>query len=1641
MAGDAVYDVYANVIARLDKASKKKVEQQLKQLADNVEAKVQPVLDRARVKQVQAALAQAFRETPVKITVDLNRTSLNRVRAEIAQVLRDRPVKVAVDLNKTSALAVRAALARMFRDQPVKFVVDLDEASLGKLQAQLAAALQESEVDVGVDLDESSAKAAEATIDRVARDRDIEYLAKISEPAIKKVKAVLAFLTKNRVAEITTKLNNALRAKVQAQLDRLAQSRAAELAVKLRNSSVGKVSFALAKLARDRVVNISVNMRSRGAQLRKLAQELAVASGAARGFERALGPVNSAVARLSGGRLMHNLTNEVRDMVLNLDTSIPSIAKMSLMIANLGASALHALGGLLGLGSSLAKLGGLALPLPALLAAVGTSALILTFAFKDADKYIGDVQKKFASLRQVISGNFWAKAEEPIRRMANTLFPTLRSGLASASGAMGTFVAKMAGVLGSNLGKSTLGVFFSNLTKSINIAGTGIQSFTRGFLTLVKVGSGWLPNMSQGFNSVTAAFDKWVQKAAATGKINAMIRAAVDVARDLGRVLTNTVGILSGLANAANKAGAGGVKGLADALARINGIVNSPKFQTALVTLFQGADKAMAGLARALGPVGDAIAFLAPTLANIMTMAGNTVGAVISAIAKAISNPVFAKGLNDLFAGIQAGIGHLLPVLPIVADKFGKLGSLIGTMAGTFGKVGAAVIRFAAPLIDLIPKIQPIVVSLGDAFVKLLDKLAPVKAAFVGVIGSILDFINKNNLAPVIAGIALGFAGLLKAVGPVAAFFGRFGGIISKIAPKLAPLMQSLGGAGGAAKILGGALRALAGPVGIVIGLLVSAYASNEQFRGAVNGLVKVLGGGLLGIFKSLIGAISPVLGIIGGLAQQIMGALIPPLTSLINQLLPPLQGLFASIGPAIGALTPVIAGLAGILGGVLSGVIRALAPLVSTVFSVIGNVISNVLRVITGVIQVFTGVLTGNWSLAWSGLKNIVMGALQGIWAVVTGFFRILGALFKAGFNIIVAVVTGVVKLLVAPWVWLYNVLVGNSVIPDMIKAIVQVFQMGLSVLKAIVSAIVQGIVAVFNGLKALVVAIFQATVTGALVIWNALKAGVVAIVNGLRVLVTAYFNGLKVVLTAIFNAIRVVATAVWNGIKAVVTRAAQGTKALVVNTFNALKSVISSIFNGIRSIATSVWNSIKSALTNAANTAKNLVVAAFNALKSTVTGIFNGLVSAISGAIGKITGFFSGLGSKILGALSGIDLSGAGARLMGTLAAGVERTIGAVVGKVQAAANKIKSLLPGSPIKAGPLKSWNNGGAGKKLMELLAQGIAAGSKGVLSAAATIAKKIRESLAAKEISGAQANLALRVLSSGSTALARVADRRLAVAAKLRVAQERLSEAIKVRNEFWTNIRDNTRGLGDITKQGNTAEVIIANLQKRVAEAAEFRTLLTKLQASGLSQTALKQIADAGVEGGLASARALAEGGVGAIRQVNSLQGQLDKQAQMLATSTANMFYKSGVDAAQGLVNGLTSQEKKLAEAAKRIATGMTKAIKATLKISSPSKVFQDEVGKMMGLGIAEGIGLATPTIAQEMNRAVQPPGVPKTTGATTTHNATTNNVGGATINQNYYGPTTSSDRARELQWLQRFATKARQFGGDGVTAGAGAGV
>src|SRR5690606_19296921 len=93
----------------------------------------------------------------------------------------------------------------------------------------------------------------------------------------------------------------------------------------------------------------------------------------------------------------------------------------------------------------------------------------------------------------------------------------------------------------------------------------------------------------------------------------------------------------------------------------------------------------------------------------------------------------------------------------------------------------------------------------------------------------------------------------------------------------------------------------------------------------------------------------------------------------------------------------------------------------------------------------------------------------------------------------------------------------------------------------------------------------------------------------------------------------------------------------------------------------------------------------------------------------------------------------------------------------------------------------------------------------------------------------------------------------------------------------------------------NNPKSMIEQLRERVKISERFTSAIAKLRGMSLNNTSLQQLLDKGPEAGLAGAEALAAGGAGMIKEVNTLTGQLATAGDTLGKSAAGQFHDAGI--------------------------------------------------------------------------------------------------------------------------------------------------
>lgn len=311
-------------------------------------------------------------------------------------------------------------------------------------------------------------------------------------------------------------------------------------------------------------------------------------------------------------------------------------------------------------------------------------------------------------------------------------------------------------------------------------------------------------------------------------------------------------------------------------------------------------------------------------------------------------------------------------------------------------------------LSELIKQAGPLIPTLVKGFTSFVTKLKELVDWYKNLSPAQKDMVNK-------------FALILIAIGPVVVLLGTLGGAIAGITALIA---------------------AIATPVGLVIlGLIafgVEVFLIIKYFKDLYNegGKFKTFWDNL---WSASVALFKPVTDEFGKLKKTIMDAWNQIKNAFAEQSTAwqDLWTLIKFIGAAIGL---VIAAVFSVIWGIFKGLASALPNIIN----IISSAISGIVKIIGGILNFLIGLFTldfGKMSSAltsiWNGLWDLIVGTL---WNAVLA----LGKFVKG-------LVTGIVDF----FTWLFDVLVGHSIIPDMVNKIISWFkkmwQKGVELVKAL--------------------------------------------------------------------------------------------------------------------------------------------------------------------------------------------------------------------------------------------------------------------------------------------------------------------------------------------------------------------------------------------------------------------------------------------------------------------------------------------------------------------------------------------------------------------------------------------------------------
>jgi hypothetical protein len=202
-------------------------------------------------------------------------------------------------------------------------------------------------------------------------------------------------------------------------------------------------------------------------------------------------------------------------------------------------------------------------------------------------------------------------------------------------------------------------------------------------------------------------------------------------------------------------------------------------------------------------------------------------------------------------------------------------------------------------------------------------------------------------------------------------------------------------------------------------------------------------------------------------------------------------------------------------------------------------------------------------------------------------------------------------------------------------------------------------------------------------------------------------------------------------------------------------------------------------------------------------------------------------------------------------------------------------------------------------------------------------------------------------------------------------AKEKLADAQGEFNDFATKVSDAVKGALDFNAALEAGDYgfkgFLDALRAQVRGVVEYSTNLGKALEMGLSQDALGYVMDAGNVAGAEIALELVKGGQTAIDETNALVEAAQRAADKVGLQAANNWYKTGVDQATFIVNGLEAELTKLTpklmakmdEIAAKMKRTVNIDVTVTERVNRIVSSISSSIPKMADGGIVTGPTLA----------------------------------------------------------------------------------
>lgn len=447
------------------------------------------------------------------------------------------------------------------------------------------------------------------------------------------------------------------------------------------------------------------------------------------------------------------------------------------------------------------------------------------------------------------------------------------------------------------------------------------------------------------------------------------------------------------------------------------------------------------------------------------------------------------KSLKDIFTDPE--------VTKAANNFFDSYAYAIGQVAGSFARIGLTIAQNIIGGIEkfLSQNVQRIKNYLIDMF-NIGSEIAQIGGNLAVAFADVFSVFGGETAQQITANLIGIFAEIGMALTETAAKLGR--DILNMIAQPFIDNKDIL-------------KSAIEGSLGVIETVTSSVLTVIQTLSDAISRLYDEhikpffdsIANGLSSIFETLItGYNTYILPVLQGLAEQFKGLLEGPLgdailkiETFLGKLIDSLKLLWESvlaplINWIIANLLPVVAKIIDVVGTTAMKVIKSLI-----------KIIGDVADTLSGIIDFLVGVFTGDWKLAWQGIKEIA----SGVW------------------NLIKDVISGA---------W--------SAIKSIIKG-------ALGIIKSVINT-------AWNAIK-----------TATSTVWNAIKKTLSGLWNALKTTVKTVFNTIKTKVVGVWDNIKDKTSQVWKSVTTFISTKVEAIKTAITDKFNAARDAVKSAFERI--------------------------------------------------------------------------------------------------------------------------------------------------------------------------------------------------------------------------------------------------------------------------------------------------------------------------------------------------------------------------------------------------------------------------------------------------------------------------------------------